>query len=178
MLIGAPESGSDGLTGTSRLSVLTSDDSVASIASTASEPSPPAATKKVVQVLNRRLRVEGHDRVLEFLGPDRLDHVARADHERVADREVAPPDIDPKRLRRGQTAARFVLRHQQPRRADQIGIGIAALIATYSSFERTTATATPIDPGPRPLPSRAWRRRRFAARIAFSSTIEMPPDSS
>ena len=70
-LIGAPDSGSDGLTGTSRLSVLTSDDlgrldgqhGVRAVAAGGDE--------QVVQVLHGRLRVERHDRVLELLGADR-----------------------------------------------------------------------------------------------------------
>ena len=64
-------------------------------------------------------------------------------------------------------------------RADLIRYAFASpAVATYSSLLRTTAIATPIEYAARPLPSRDWRRRLFAARTAFSSTIEMPADSS
>ena len=44
--------------------------------------------EQVVQMLDSRLRMERHDGVLELFGADDLDQVARAQHERVADREA------------------------------------------------------------------------------------------
>ncbi len=74
---------------------------------------PAGRHEQVMQVLRGGLRVERHDSVLQLLGADDLNQVARAQNERIADRELAPPDIDLEVVRRRQSRARVVLGHEQ-----------------------------------------------------------------
>ena len=82
--------------------------------------------EQVVEVLDSRLRVERHDRVLELLGADDLGQVARHQQERVTDRDLAPPDLDPQGVVRGQARLlACVVGHQQPRGAHEVCLGAA-----------------------------------------------------
>ena len=77
----------------------------------------------VVEVLHRRLRVERQHRVLELVGAELGDDVGRDEDERVADRDLAAPDVGLQVTRR---QAAFTVRVGQRREAglaDQVGLG-------------------------------------------------------
>ena len=120
---GAPASGSAGRTGTSVRARLVDDTSVASKAIAPSLPEPSALDELLVEVLHRRLRVERQHRVLELVGAELGDDVGRDEDERVADRDLAAPDVRLE-LARGQAAlAVRVGQGRQARLADQVGLG-------------------------------------------------------
>ena len=188
-VIGAPASGSDGLTGTSRCSTrgkrhlgrLYRQHRIRALAAGGDE--------EVMQVLRGGLRVQCHDRVLELLCADHLDQVARAQHERIADRELAPPHVDLEAVCRGQPGAALVLGHEQPRRAHEVAVGIAAgrnveLVAAHDrerdadrahrAGQRPRASGAAAD-WTRGSPSRARSRCRPTRRSNTRAGSSRPP---
>ena len=102
--------------------------------------------EQVVEVLDGGLRVERHDRVLELLGADRPRSGCATPG--AASRR---PRTRPARRRRrrpssaGRPGPRLVLGHQQPRGADEVGLGVAdrghvELVAADDRERRCRAT--------------------------------------
>ncbi len=79
--------------------------------------------EQVMQVLDGRLRVQRHDRVLELLGTNHLGQVAGHQQQRVADGDLAPPDLDPQCVVRGQSRLLRVVGDQQARRPHEVRLG-------------------------------------------------------
>jgi hypothetical protein len=76
-----------------------------------------------VEVLDGRLGVERDQRVLEGVGPDAGDDVRRDEAERVADVELAAPDLGHE-LRGGEAALAVGIREgRQAGLADEVGLG-------------------------------------------------------
>ena len=120
---GVPARGSGGLTGTSLRCCVVADTSVASNAIAPSLPAPVGRDEPVMEVLHRRLRMEGDHRVLELVGAEPADEVRRGEDERIADRDLAPPDV---RLELGGRQAALAVRigqRRQPGLADEVGLG-------------------------------------------------------
>jgi hypothetical protein len=161
--IGAPASGSDGLTGTSLgstrfmrdLGRLDGEHRVRALASGGHE--------QVVQVLHGRLRVERHHGVLELLVPTTSTRL------REHSTSESPTEKSPRhtsyaeRCRPQGGPHGFVLRHQQPRGTDQVAIRVPGgrhvelVAAHYGNCDADRAgieTATFAD----------WRNRLLAAR--------------
>ena len=121
---GAPASGSAGRTGTS----------VATGGSTRPRSPRTRSSRRcrcrrpreaVVEVLHRRLRVERDHRVLELVGRRAGHDVRRDEDERVADRDLAAPDVGLEVARRQAALAVRVRQRRQPGLADQVGLGRA-----------------------------------------------------
>ena len=82
--------------------------------------------EEVVEVLRGGLRVERHERVLELLGADRPGHVAGDEQERVADGDLAAPDVDMDLVARRQALATLLLgQRQEAGLAHEVGVGVA-----------------------------------------------------
>jgi hypothetical protein len=69
--------------------------------------------------------MEGQHRVLELVGAELGDDVGRHEHERVADRDLAAPNVRLERRRRQPALAMRIGQGRQPGLANQIGLGRA-----------------------------------------------------
>ena len=99
-----------------------------SVASNAIAPSLPRTVGRdepVVEVLHRGLRMERDHRVLELVRPEPGDDVRRDQDERVADRELAAPDVGLEVGGRQAALAMRVGQRREPGLADQVGLGRA-----------------------------------------------------
>ena len=120
---GAPASGSAGRTGTSVRARLVDDTSVASKAIAPSLPEPSAATNRWWRCSIADCGWSVSIASLSSSGAELGDDVRRHEHERVADRDLAPPDV---RLEGAGGQAALAMRvgqGRQARLADQVGLG-------------------------------------------------------
>ena len=104
---------------------LARDVGATSVASKAMAPSRAGSVGRPeagVQVLHRRLRVERQHRVLELVGPEARDDVGRDEHERVADRDLAAPDVGLQAARGQAALAVGVGQRREAGLADQVGL--------------------------------------------------------
>ena len=179
---GAPASGSAGLTGIGRattgrrrdLAGLERDGAVAAGAAVRDEP--------VVEVLHRRLRVEREHRVLELVRAELGHDVRRDEHQRVADRDLAAPDVRLELARRQAALAVRVGQRREPGLADQVGLGgpdgrhvhLVAADDGHGHADRPVARRTTSGPSR----SAWWASRLFAVAIAFWRQTRIPADSS
>jgi hypothetical protein len=77
----------------------------------------------MVEVLHRGLRMKRDHRVLQLIGPEPGHHVRRDEHERIAHRDLAAPDV---RLEAGRREAALAVRIGQRGQAslpDEVGLG-------------------------------------------------------
>ena len=120
---GAPASGSAGRTGHQRaaarrrrhLGRLEGDGAVAA--------DPVGGPEALVEMLHRRLRVERDHRVLELVGSELGDDVGRDQDERVADRDLAAPDLRLQPVRGQAALAMGIGQRREPGLADEVGLG-------------------------------------------------------
>src|SRR5664280_917802 len=177
---GRPASGSGGRTGTRRPRWVVADTSPASRASAASLPLPPAATKRWWRCSIAACGCSVTTASLSSSGPSfavRLDETSTSES-RTA---ISPRHTSGVTSSIGSPLARAASGSVSRWACRTRYASAGPVVTTYSSLPRTTARPIPIGPvGPVPRPRRSrWaRRRRFAARIAFSRQTTRPADSS
>ena len=116
-LVGPDRHQGPGLVGGADLARLEREGAVAAHAVGRDEPG--------VEVLDRRLRVERDERVLEGVRPHLGDDVRRDEAQRVADVELAAPDLGLELLDRQAAIAVRVGQGRQAGLADEVGLGRA-----------------------------------------------------
>jgi len=86
---------------------------------------PVGGHEPVMEVLHRRLRVERDHGVLQLVRPELRHDVRRDEDERVADGDLAAPDVGLQVVRRETALAMRIGKGRQPRLADEVGLGRA-----------------------------------------------------
>ncbi len=135
----------------------------------------------VVEMLHRRLRVERQHRVLELVRPELGDDVGRHQDERIADRDLAAPDLRLDRARRQAALAMRIRQGRQACLADQVGLGRPDRrdVHLAAADDRDADADRPVAVGLlSPSRSAWWASRLLAVAIAFWRQTRIPADSS